>query len=122
VSWTIGEKMETKLYVGNLPYTTTEDELREMFAQAGSVSEVVLIKDRNTGRSKGFAFITMNTQVEIETAIQMFNDKDFEGRALKVNIARPREERRDHRGGGRGSRRGGSSRRDKRDYRRDKRS
>ena len=96
--------METKLYVGNLSYSTTENELKDLFEQAGAVSEVILIKDRNTGRSKGFAFITMSSQVEVETAIQMFNDQDLGGRPLKVSIARPKEDRRDRRGGGRGNR------------------
>jgi cold-inducible RNA-binding protein len=85
--------MEMKLYVGNMSYETTEDELRTMFGEAGAVSEVDLIKDRDTGRSKGFAFITMSSQVEAEKAISMFNEKSVNGRALKVNIAKPREER-----------------------------
>jgi RNA recognition motif-containing protein len=110
--------METKLYVGNLSYSTTENELKDLFEQAGVVSEVILIKDRDTGRSKGFAFITMSSQVEVETAIQMFNDQDIGGRPLKVSIARPKENRR---GGGRGNRGGGFDQRDRRDGRRDNR-
>lgn len=116
--------METKLYVGNLSYNTTENELKDLFGQAGVVSEVILIKDRNTGRSKGFAFVTMSSQAEVESAIQMLNDQEFEGRPLKVSIARPKEERGDRRGGGgggRGPRRGGSDRRDRRDDRRNDR-
>jgi RNA recognition motif-containing protein len=85
--------METKLYVGNLSYTTTEEELRTLFAQAGTVGQVDIIKDRDTGRSKGFAFVTMGSQVEAEKAINLFNGKPYANRALTVNIARPREER-----------------------------
>jgi RNA recognition motif-containing protein len=111
--------METKLYVGNLPFSVTETELKELFSQAGEVSEVVVIKDRYSGRSKGFGFVTMSSQAEMEAAMQMFNEHDLEGRALKVSIARPREERRGGRGGGRGDRRGGSGRGGRRDDRRD---
>jgi RNA recognition motif-containing protein len=86
-------EMESKLYVGNLSYTTTEDSLRSLFAQAGNVSSVTLIKDRDTGRSKGFAFVEMSSQAEAEQAIKLLNGKQFEDRELTVNIARPREER-----------------------------
>ncbi len=85
--------MESKLYVGNLSYDTTEDDLRTLFSEAGTVSTVDVIKDRDTGRAKGFAFVTMGSQVEAEKAISMFNEKSFHDRALTVNIARPREER-----------------------------
>jgi RNA recognition motif-containing protein len=85
--------METKIYVGNLSFTTTEDKLKELFSQAGTVASVTLIKDRDTGQSKGFAFVEMSNQAESEKAIQMFNGKSFESRELKVNLARPREER-----------------------------
>lgn len=85
--------MESKLYVGNLPYSTTEDDLRALFSQAGSVVAVDVIKDRDTGRSKGFAFVQMSSQAEIEQAIKLFNAYELEGRALKVNQARPKEER-----------------------------
>ena len=85
--------METKLYVGNLSYDTTEEELRTLFAQAGTVTSVNLIKDRGTGRSKGFGFIEMDNQSELENAIQMFNGYSLGDRELTVNIARPREER-----------------------------
>jgi RNA recognition motif-containing protein len=85
--------MATKLYVGNLAYTTTEDDIRTLFAQAGSVVSVALIKDRDTGRSKGFAFVEMSTQAEAESAIKMFNGTRIADRELTVNIARPREER-----------------------------
>jgi RNA recognition motif-containing protein len=89
--------METKLYVGNLAYTATEDDLRTLFAQAGAVKSVTLIKDRDTGRSKGFAFVEMDTQAEAQKAISLFNGSSLHDRALTVNLARPREDR----GGGR---------------------
>lgn len=85
--------MDLKLYVGNLDYSTKEADLREMFTQAGTVTSVTLIKDRETGRSKGFAFIEMASQVEVEKAITMFNGYRMGERELKVNIARPREEK-----------------------------
>ena len=90
--------METKLYVGNLSYKTTEEGLRALLAQAGTVASVDMIKDRDTGRPKGFAFVTMGTQAEAEKAISMFDGKSLDDRVIKVNIARPREER--PRGGG----------------------
>ena len=108
--------MESKLYVGNLPYNVTEDDLRGLFAQAGEVKEVALITDRATGRSKGFGFVEMTTQADAEKAIQLLNNHDMGGRPLMVSIARPREERgpgggggggRGDRGGGRGDRGGG---------------
>jgi RNA recognition motif-containing protein len=96
--------MDVKLYVGNLTYSTTEDELRTLFAQAGTVTSVALIKDRDTGQSKGFAFVEMATQAEAQKGISLFHGKPLNGRDLTVNMARPREER----GGGfRGSRGGG---------------
>jgi RNA recognition motif-containing protein len=85
--------MEVKLYVGNLSYNTTEENLRTLFAQAGEVASVALIKDRDTGDSKGFAFVEMNTQVEAEKAISMLNGFNLAGRELKVNLAKPREDR-----------------------------
>lgn len=97
--------MEYKLYVGNLPYTTTEEDLKPLFEQAGPVKSVALIKDRETGRSKGFAFVEMETQEGMDKAISMLNGKDMQGRALSVSIARPREERS---GGGGGFRGGGN--------------
>ena len=97
--------MESKLYVGNLSYSTTEDDLRTLFAQAGTVSSVALIKDRDSGQSKGFAFIEMSTQVEAEKAISMFNGKMVGERELKVSLARPREERGGFGGGNRGGHR-----------------
>jgi RNA recognition motif-containing protein len=86
-------KMEKKLYVGNLSYATTQDELQELFSQAGTVASVELIKDRDTGQSKGFAFIEMSNQSEAEKAISTFNGYRLGNREIKVNIARPREER-----------------------------
>ena len=100
------EEMETKIYVGNLSYDTTEDDLRTLFAQAGTVASVALIKDRDTGQSKGFAFVEMSNQSEAEKAIQTFNGYTLANRPLKVNLARPREER-GFGGGGYGDRRGG---------------
>lgn len=97
--------MEPKLYVGNLSYQTTEDEIREMFAQAGTVTAVDLIKDRDTGSSKGFAFVTMGSSEDAENAIQKLNGQSLGNRELKVSIARPREER--PQGGGFGGGRGG---------------
>jgi RNA recognition motif-containing protein len=97
--------MESKLYVGNLSYNTTEDDLRTLFAQAGSVTSVDLIKDRMTGSSKGFAFVQMGNQSEAENAIRMFNGYKLDNRELKVNLARPREE--SGRGGYGGQRRSG---------------
>ncbi len=85
--------MEVKLYVGNLSYATREEELRELFARAGTVTSVALIKDRDTGSSKGFAFVEMTTQAEAQTAISMFHNYQLGERPLTVNMARPREER-----------------------------
>jgi len=112
--------MQTRIYVGNLSYSTTEDDLRGLFTQAGTVTSVALIKDRDTGQSKGFAFVEMSNQSEAEKAISTFNGYSLADRPLKVNLARPREERNfggggygDHRGGGygRGGPGGGKSRR-----------
>ena len=85
--------METKLYVGNLSYTTTETDLKALFAKAGQVASVALITDRNTDRPRGFAFVEMNTQVEVEQAINMLHGYSLNGRELKVNLAKPREDR-----------------------------
>jgi RNA recognition motif-containing protein len=85
-------KMETKLYVGNLSYDTTEAGLRTAFEQSGTVTEVAMIKDRDTGRMKGFAFVTMSSAEEAQKAIQALDGKSMDGRDLKVNIAKPREE------------------------------
>jgi cold-inducible RNA-binding protein len=93
--------MEAKLYVGNLSYDSGEEELRELFAQAGSVESASVITDRDTGRSKGFAFVEMSNSEEAEKAIQMFDGYSLDGRDLRVSIARPREERSRDSGGGR---------------------
>ena len=85
--------MSTKLYVGNLSFDITENDLRDMMAQHGPVNEVSVIMDKVTGRARGFAFVTMNTQEGATAAIAALNGKDFQGRALTVNEARPREER-----------------------------
>lgn len=85
--------MEVKLYVGNMTYDTTEEQLRTMFAEAGTVVTVDVIKDRNTGTAKGFAFITMSSQADAAKAISLFNGKEVGGRPLTVNTAKPREER-----------------------------
>jgi len=82
--------MDVKLYVGNLSYTTTEADLQTLFAKAGEVVSIALIKDRDTGDAKGFAFVEMTTQVEAEKAMKMFNGQYWNNRELKVNLARPR--------------------------------
>ncbi len=104
--------MGKKLYVGGLPYSTTDDALKDAFSQAGAVSSAVIIMDKMTGRSKGFGFVEMTNDEEAAKAIEMFNGKDFEGRNLTVNEARPMEARpprRDfnNRGGGSGDFGGG---------------
>jgi RNA recognition motif-containing protein len=93
--------MSSKLYVGNLSFDITENDLREMMAAHGPVNEVNVIMDKETGRARGFAFVTMNTQEGATAAISALNGKDFQGRALTVNEARPREERPAGGGGGR---------------------
>jgi RNA recognition motif-containing protein len=107
--------MNSKLFVGNLSFNTTENELQDMFAACGAVSDVNLITDRMSGRSKGFAFVTMGTPEEAQNAISTLNGKDVNGRAINVSEARPREERPDRGfggggGGGRGGGRGGYDR------------
>ena len=104
--------MESKLYVGNLPYSATEEELSAIFSKAGTVTSVAIIKDRESGRSKGFAFIEMSTADEAQKAISTLNNYSMGGRDLRVSIARPREEgggggRGFGGGGGRGGNRGG---------------
>lgn len=96
--------MDIRLFVGNLDYAATEEDLRTLFAQAGNVTSVALIKDRDSGRSKGFAFVTMGTQAEAQKAISMFNAYSMNDRQLTVNVAKPREDR------------GGSGRRDDRRF------
>lgn len=85
--------MAKKLYVGGIPYSTTEDNLKAAFAQAGEVTSVAIIIDKMTGRSKGFGFVEMANDADAATAIEMWHGKDFEGRTLTVNEARPLEER-----------------------------
>jgi len=93
--------MSTKLYVGNLSFGVTSEDLQEHFAQAGTVESAKVVEDRDTGRSRGFAFVEMASDEEAQSAIEQFNNQDFDGRNLVVNEARPREE------GGGGSRGGG---------------
>jgi cold-inducible RNA-binding protein len=85
--------MAKKLYVGNLSYSVTETQLRELFAQAGEITEVNVIMDRDTGQSKGFAFVQMSSETEAQEAIRRFNGHSLDDRALNVSEARPREER-----------------------------
>jgi RNA recognition motif-containing protein len=92
-------QVESKLYVGNLSYNVTEQQLRELFSQAGEIKEIALIMDRETQRPKGFGFVEMTTQVEAQKAIEMFNDHELDGRRLTVNMARPKEDRGGSRGG-----------------------
>ena len=91
--------MEKRLYVGNLPYSTTEEELRTLFGQAGQVTSIAIITDRDTGRSKGFGFVEMATPAEAQKALSMFNGYSMGRRQLTVNEARPRAVREG--GGGR---------------------
>ena len=91
--------MSIKLYVGNLAFKTTSQELQQLFSQAGTVESASVVEDRDTGRSRGFGFVEMSTQEEAASAIQQFNGADLSGRLLKVNEAKPRENRS---GGGRG--------------------
>lgn len=102
--------MPKKLYVGGLPYATTDAELKDAFSQAGSVVSAVIIMDKMSGRSKGFGFVEMASDEEAQKAIEMWNGKDFGGRSLTVNEARPMEERprNNFRSGG-GNDRGGYS-------------
>src|SRR6187455_596659 len=115
---------DTRLFVGNLPYQTMENDLQEYFSQAGVVSSVNLMLDKFTGKSRGFAFVEFSSQDEANKAVEMFHSKEFQGRELTVNIARPREERapRGERAGGggggggwRGDRGGGGDRGERRE-------
>ena len=101
--------MGTKLYVGNLSFRTTSEELRDAFAAVGTVESASVIEDRDTGRSRGFAFVEMATAEEAAAAIEQFNGKDFGGRNLTVNEAKPRADRGGG-GGGRGGYGGGGGR------------
>ena len=98
--------MSMKLYVGNLSFQTSSEDLQELFAQAGTVESASVVEDRETGRSRGFGFVEMASREEGEAAIQQLNGKEFGGRNLTVNEARPREDR----GGGRGGFGGGGNR------------
>ncbi len=102
--------MSTKLFVGNLEFKVTENDLQDAFAAYGAVVEANLVTDRMTGRPRGFAFVTMSSPEEAQKAIDGLNGKDLGGRALTVNIARPREERSGGGGGGRSGYGGGGGR------------
>ncbi|MER3426786.1 MAG: RNA-binding protein [Pyrinomonas sp.] len=110
--------MTTKLFVGNLPFRTTSEDLRDLFSQAGTVESASVIEDRDTGRSRGFGFVEMATSEEAAAAIEQFNGRDFEGRNLTVNEAKPRTDRggfnRNSGGGGYGRGSGGRGGRDHR--------
>lgn len=101
--------MSMKLYVGNLAFQTTSEDLQQLFAQAGTVESASVIEDRETGRSRGFAFIEMSSKEEGQAAIQQFNGQEVGGRALNVNEAKPREDRGGGRGGFGGGRNGGGN-------------
>jgi len=103
--------MAAKLFVGNLSFTLLENELQDLFSQAGTVVSVNVVQDRMTGKGRGFAFVEMSSDAEAQKAIEMFNGKEFQGRNLNVNVARPREERG---GGGAGYRGGGAGGRERR--------
>jgi cold-inducible RNA-binding protein len=93
VDRTLGDHMNNKLFVGNLSFETTENDLNDAFAAYGTVTEASLMMDRTTNRSRGFAFVTMSTAEEAQKAIEAMNGADLGGRNLTVNIAKPREER-----------------------------
>ncbi len=92
--------MAKKLYVGNLPYSSTDDTLRETFSQHGTVDSATIINDRDTGRSKGFGFVEMSSESEAQAAIEALDGTSLDGRQIKVNEARPREPRANRGGGG----------------------
>ena len=105
--------MGNKLYVGNLSFNTTETNLQDFFAQAGPVTEVMLVQDKFTGKSRGFAFVTMAADGDAQNAITQFHGKPMDGRNLTVNEARPREDRGGGGGGGYGGGGGGGDRGDR---------
>ena len=92
--------MSMKLYVGNLSFQTSSNDLQDLFAQAGTVESASVVEDRDTGRSRGFGFVEMSSKEEGEAAIYQFNGKEVNGRSLTVNEAKPREDRGGNRGGG----------------------
>ena len=102
--------MSIKLYVGNLSFQTSSDDLQQLFAQVGTVESATVVEDRDTGRSRGFGFVEMASKEEGEKAIEQFNGTDFNGRNLTVNEARPREDRGNRGGGGGGGRGFGGNR------------
>lgn len=102
--------MGKKLYIGNLPYSTTEESLTESFSKCGNVDSVKIVTDRETGRAKGFAFVEMSTDEEASAVIQEFNGKDFSGRNIIVSEARPLEQKSGGRGGFGGNRGNGGGR------------
>lgn len=102
--------MENKLFVGNLSWHAEEQELQDLFSKAGTVTEVAIMRDKFTGRARGFAFVTMGTPEEAQEAIRQFEGQEFMGRPMKVNVARPREERPPYQGGGAPRRNFGGSR------------
>ncbi len=99
--------MSNKLFVGNIVFSATEDDLRSLFSEVGTVEEVALINDKFTGKPRGFGFVTMATEEEAQAAVERFEGYDLEGRSLKVNEARPREDRPSGGFGGGGGREGG---------------
>lgn len=99
--------MNTKMYVGNLPFNATEDDMRTLFSDYGTVTDIHLPMDRESGRPRGFAFVTMDSPTAMNEAIRALNEKDFGGRNLNVNEARPREDRPAFAGGGGGGGKGG---------------
>src|SRR5262252_4890416 len=101
----------TRLFVGNLSYQTAENDLQDYFAQAGAVTSVNLMMDKMTGKSRGFAFVEFATPEEANKAVEQFHNKDFQGRALTVNVAKPKEERAPRWSGGSGD---GEGRRERR--------
>ena len=106
--------MAAKLFVGNLSFSVIENELQDLFAQAGTVVSVAVMQDKFTGKGRGFGFVEMSSDQEAQKAIELFNGKEFQGRNLTVNIARPREERGGGGGGYRGGGGGGGCGRDRR--------
>lgn len=106
--------MNNKLFVGNLSYETTDRDLSDLFSAAGTVQDAAVINDKMSGRSRGFAFVTMATDAEAQEAINQFNEREFHGRNLSVNVARAREDRPAPRGGGGFNARGKNDRRPER--------